>query len=249
MLDSPDIPLRRTQHPKMVKSYMDGIKPNEKSARALVARDLTLARVRRDWQKNQKKLSEDEKLSLVDSLTGLPNHRALFGDRTANPPLIGRLEEFFSHTKRSQEPFALAMIDLDHFKRYNDDFGHLAGNIALQELARVIRKVIRPSDFAARFGGEEFMVILPGLDREQARAVIERLRQAVAEIPSQGFKGIINKGVSLLEKEITVSAGLTDYGNYNLNITPDALIKEADDLLYLAKNTGRNRVISRDKSK
>lgn len=247
MLDSPDILLsRRTKHPKQVKGYMNEIGANEKSARDLVARDLTLERVRRDFQRGKEKSSEDERLSLVDSLTGLPNHRALFGDKTANPPLIGRLEEFFSHSKRSKEPFALAMIDLDFFKKYNDNYGHLAGNVALQELARVIRKVIRPSDFAARFGGEEFVVILPGLDREQARTVIERLRQTVAEMPFRGSKGRVDEGVSLLEKEITVSAGLTDYGDSDINISPDELVKEADDLLYLAKEAGRNRVVSRD---
>ncbi|MBI5122932.1 GGDEF domain-containing protein [Candidatus Roizmanbacteria bacterium] len=231
---------------------MNKIGSNEKSARALVARDLTLARVQRDLQKYQEELSEDERLSLVDSLTGLPNHRALFGDKKANPPLIGRLEEFISHAERSKEPFAIAMLDLDKFKQYNDDFGHPAGNVALQELARVIRRVIRPSDFAARFGGEEFLVILPGLDQEQARIVIERLRQAVAEMPFQGSKGKVDEGVSLLEKEITISAGLTDYTDYskqdpNINM-PDVLVQNADDLLYLAKNTGRNRVVSRDKS-
>jgi len=261
MLESPDISLRKPiQHPDQVKAHIKNIKGLDKGiedktaeqiARNLTARDLWLKHETDRAEKYKGQLSEDERLSLVDSLTGLPNHRALFGDQKANPPLIGRLEEFLSYAERSKEPFALAIIDLDHFKKYNDDYGHLAGNVALQELARVIRRVIRPSDFAARFGGEEFVVILPGLDREQARIVIERLRQAVSAMPSQGFKGVVGERVSLLENGITISAGLTDYSGNDPNIdsTPDALIKEADDLLYLAKKTGRDKVVSRNKSK
>lgn len=222
-------------------------------ARNSVVKDLFRSRhdpiimnLREKLKEEKEKLLEDKRLSLIDSLTGLPNHRAVFGDRKANPPLIGRLAEFISYTERNQEPLALAIIDIDYFKKYNDKFGHPAGDIALQEFARIIRKVIRPSDFAARFGGEEFLVILPGINREQAHTVIERLRKAVAEMPSQGFKGIVPEGVSLLKGGITISAGLTDF---NGNITPNALVQEADDLLYLAKNTGRNKIISRNTTK
>lgn len=232
---------RQAQHPEAVKDYMK-TGTTEKSARDLVARDLTLERVRRDVQKEKAKSSEAERLSLIDSLTGLPNRRALFGDPEANPPLIGRLEEVFSHSERNNEPFTVAMLDLDHFKQYNDEFGHPAGDIALRELALVIRRVIRHSDSAFRYGGEEFAIILPDTDREHARILIERLRQEVERMPFKGSKGITDPKAQLLEDSITISAGLADYGVESDINGPKALIKRADDLLYKAKQEGRNRI-------
>lgn len=243
--------VHKTTYPEQVKAYVKkGLE--EPDARSAVAKDLALQRTRRDIQKKNdeileaRKLSDEaQKLSLFDALTGLPNRRALFGDKNANPPLIGKLDEVFGHSSRHQEHFSIVILDLDWFKKYNDKHGHIHGDTALHELARVIRNSIREEDFAARYGGEEFAVILPNTDKQQAQKLIERLRLNVQNMPFEGSKGVIddNKAV-LLQDPITISAGLTDYNPVtDSNISsPKVLFDRADKLLYRAKEEGRNRV-------
>lgn len=251
-------PTKRINHTGEVQTYMaKGLK--ESHARDMVAKDLTLQRTRRDIEREKEKSAEAQKLSeeaqkqseeaqrlsLFDSLTGLPNHRAIFGNKKANPPLIGKLDEVFGYSQRYNEPFSVAILDLDYFKKYNDTYGHPAGNVALHELARVIRKVMRDEDFVVRYGGEEFAIILPNTDKQQAQKLIERLRLKVQNMPFEGSKGVINDSEAvLLKDQITITAGLTDYNMVRDSgiSSPAELVGRADTLLLEAKQAGRNRV-------
>lgn len=162
-------------------------------------------------------VSRLEHLSLVDPLTGLANRRAF--DEA--------LEAELSRSRRTGEPVALVMLDVDHFKRFNDTHGHLAGDRALAAVAARLTATARREDRACRVGGEEFAVLLPGADRAAAGEVAERLRAAVERI-------------RLAEGPLTVSLGVASAVGVH---AAEALIAEADGLLYEAKRLGRNRVM------
>lgn len=155
--------------------------------------------------------------NVTDALTGVPNRRAY--DQ--------KLTEEFSRAKRTGAPLSLLLIDIDNFKEYNDNFGHPAGDTALQSVARVLMSSLRPYDFLARYGGEEFVIILPSTDLTDAIVVAERVRNLVAgsEFPHRKFT--ISIGVARLD----VDAGAR------------ALVQAADNGLYRAKAAGRNKVV------
>jgi diguanylate cyclase (GGDEF)-like protein len=155
-------------------------------------------------------------LSLTDALTCIPNRRALFA----------RLAEEEARARRTGDPLSLLLIDIDHFKSYNDAFGHPAGDQALHMVAQLLAGGARPYDFAARYGGEEFAVILPRTNPPAAFGVAERLCHAVAVAPVPHRRLTISIGVAALDP----AGGI------------DELIRVADRALYLAKNAGRNRV-------
>lgn len=156
----------------------------------------------------------------VDALTGLYNRRWL--DKT-----FARL---LSQAKKGEQPLCLLMMDADHFKKYNDTLGHLAGDRALVALGEVLKTTVRPYDFATRYGGEEFLVLLPNATREQGLMVAERIRQNVE-----------NKVITLPDGAplpgITISIGVAMSEPAS---TPDTLIGAADAQLYRAKEAGRN---------
>jgi diguanylate cyclase (GGDEF)-like protein len=158
--------------------------------------------------------------SSTDPLTGLKNRRAF--DRVMN--------EQSSRTERSHSPLALALIDVDHFKSFNDAFGHVAGDEALQHLAKILLAQARTYDDAARYGGEEFAVILPDTSQEGAMVVAERFRQAVHDAP-------------WAHRAITVSIGVATTTTVQGSMT---LIERADKALYQAKDNGRNCVVVLD---
>jgi two-component system chemotaxis family response regulator WspR len=141
------------------------------------------------------------------------------------------LEKEARRATRNARPFTLLMIDVDHFKRYNDAYGHLAGDDVLKQLAGVLHGAVRTADYAARYGGEEFTVLLPETPLDGAVEVAERIRIRMAEI------GFGSNGAT-----VTLSLGLgefpTDGG------TPEAVIAAADRALYRAKERGRNRVVT-----
>ena len=151
-------------------------------------------------------------LSLRDALTGLANRRLL--------DII--IERVSAEARRSAKPFAVLMLDADHFKIYNDTHGHAAGDQVLVEIGRIMSAQIRETDLAARYGGEEFIAVLSDEDLPGALQVAERIRFAVAA-----------------ETSITVSIGVA--GWYRGVETGD-LVKQADEALYRAKQAGRNRV-------
>jgi diguanylate cyclase (GGDEF)-like protein len=155
--------------------------------------------------------------SATDALTGLENRRAF--DRVLN--------EESSRTERSRSPLSLAIIDVDHFKLYNDEFGHLAGDEALQQVALVLQAQARTYDHVARYGGEEFAVVLPDTPFESAMVVAERIRAAVQNSP-------------WAHKPLTVSIGVATTTSVADSMT---ILERADKGLYQAKAEGRNRVV------
>ncbi|WP_354672491.1 GGDEF domain-containing protein [Vibrio metschnikovii] len=160
-------------------------------------------------------------LTDVDELTGLLN-RAAF-ERT--------VKKLQAQSSRSGEMLSLAIIDADHFKEVNDTYGHNFGDYVLEELADCFEKHIRPLDSVYRYGGEEFLVLLPNTDTEQAERVMNRLREEVAKLP------LSNDGISVAQ---TVSIGIA---SLECDEDPDEAIERADEALYKAKDTGRNKVI------
>ncbi|MCG9895478.1 MAG: sensor domain-containing diguanylate cyclase [Fimbriimonadaceae bacterium] len=159
-----------------------------------------------------------EEQAHFDPLTGLANRRRLF------QVLRERLEE----TARTGDPLGLIMCDVDHFRRFNEDYGHSAGDEVLRRVAAAMMAELRPYDTAGRYGGEEFTIILPGCDLEGAAVVAERLRRRIAQVDS---------GV---ETGLTVSLGCAAAnGDFE---TAEGLIRIADLALYRAKRRGRNQV-------
>ena len=156
----------------------------------------------------------------TDELTELPNFRA-FRDT---------IEGEFARARRYQHRFGILVLDLDRFKKYNDSYGHAAGNEALKRVAAALRESVRSVDFAARYGGEEFAVILPEIDAHSLRLVAERIRAEVEALPAPP------DGAS-----VTVSIGGAIYPDDARELA--ALFERADERLYEAKKAGRNRVV------
>ena len=156
--------------------------------------------------------------SLTDALTGLPNRRE-FNER---------LEERMGAWNRRRDVFSLLLLDVDHFKKLNDRYGHLAGDQVLATIGRALRGAIRREDAVARFGGEEFAILLPSTPLEQAIEVAQKVREAVARVA-------ISRGGQ--EIAVTVSGGLATIAS---NERVEALIQRADSALYAAKGAGRN---------
>ena len=176
------------------------------------------------WRQVQQARSDQEemeRLANFDSLTGLYNRRAT----------LGRLDEQTRHAGRYQEEFSLIMADLDHFKKVNDRYGHLVGDDVLESVGRLVQQSVRATDRAGRYGGEEFIVILPKTDLPSGMNVAERIRKAVEAARMEGGKGEV--------LGITISLGLS---SYQAGEKAESLISRADDALYRAKKNGRNRV-------
>ncbi|HSH28689.1 MAG TPA: GGDEF domain-containing protein, partial [Thiohalobacter sp.] len=158
----------------------------------------------------------------VDPLTGMHNRRWL----------CEMLDRQIQRCSISGEALSILMLDVDHFKHYNDTHGHLAGDCALQAVAQAIQGGLRVADTTARYGGEEFVALFPGVDLAAACGIAEQLRQAVREFPVQDAQGRPLPGV-------TASIGLA-------GLTPgqdrDQLLEAVDAALYRAKNAGRDRI-------
>lgn len=163
-----------------------------------------------------------ERLSIADGLTGLYNRRFL----------SERLEEEYSKAVRYATPLSLLVMDVDFFKRVNDDFGHQVGDNALIVVARVLQQSVRESDLVGRYGGEEFVVLLPHTNLDQALNVAEKIRIAVSESPVEGMG----------ERHLTISIGAAGFPDISAKKVED-LVRKADEALYRAKEGGRNQVI------
>ncbi len=163
-----------------------------------------------------------QRLAALDPLTGLFNRR--FG--------LARLREEFGRSQRSGSPVGLVMFDIDHFKNVNDTWGHLVGDRVLTRVAHTARGILREGDVLLRYGGEEFLAILPAANRDDAQLVAERLRHAVE-------CAAVQEGAT--EVRVTLSAGISAIPHAEVNSDAE-LVERADRALYRAKQEGRNRV-------
>ena len=164
---------------------------------------------------------EVQNLAATDSLTGLHNRRSLFE--------LGRIE--FARAHRMNRPFSCMMLDIDHFKEINDNYGHQVGDQVLHEFAQRCQRLVREVDLVGRYGGEEILIFLPETDSDTAMQVAERLRASIETTPIR---------ISELELNITVSIGVSRKDENTLEM--ETLISRADQALYIAKHKGRNRV-------
>jgi diguanylate cyclase (GGDEF)-like protein len=164
-----------------------------------------------------------EKLAVTDSLTGLNNRRYFFE--------LGQSE--VERARRYHRHLSAILLDIDHFKHVNDTYGHLGGDIALQAVAQCCRKATRKSDLIGRYGGEEFAILLPETDLEDATRVAERLRQIIEE------KYIVYK-----DGQISLTASLGVAYLDGRGDTLDNLLDRSDQNMYEAKQAGRNQVYS-----
>jgi diguanylate cyclase (GGDEF)-like protein len=167
--------------------------------------------------------NELRKLSLHDALTGLLNRRAM--EET--------LQTRMRSSRRSGEAFVVMMLDLDYFKRINDDFGHAVGDLALKHVSQLLQGALRDIDHLARFGGEEFVVLMPAATLAQAHPVAERLRQMLAANPLKHNSLAVN---------LSVSIGVAEWRGPD-DDSPE-LLRRADAALFQAKVQGRNRVVT-----
>ena len=170
----------------------------------------------------KEKAGEFEQLSVTDALTGLLNRRYI----------EERLMEEIKRSNRHGFPMSFMMLDVDNFKSYNDAHGHPAGDAALKLVANVIRETLRGADVAARFGGEEFSILLPQTTGEEAVAIAERIRSNIEHADFPHRRVTTSIGVASCSAELCVSADL---------------VSAADKALYEAKRRGRNRVVTFDK--
>jgi len=177
--------------------------------------------IMRDVTEQKRAYDELERLARYDTLTGLLNRRAV----------LERLAEWLRHVERYKGHFCVIMLDLDHFKRVNDDYGHQTGDHVLAKTADILRQSVRQTDVVGRYGGEEFLVLLPRTNRDGAGLVAERIRHFMGRTPMEDGRGG--------SFTITVSLGIASRRDGDQS---DSLVNRADGALYTAKNEGRNRV-------
>jgi diguanylate cyclase len=172
----------------------------------------------------RKEFEEAKSASLIDFLTGAPNRKALNEKYT----------EYAAEAVPGSQDLSLLLLDIDHFKQFNDKYGHLVGDDVLKFVSRKIKDIVRGRDFFARFGGEEFAVLLPETPLQGAEKVAENIRKFFSDSPIKTLSGSVKLG------NITVSIGVASYREKE---TFEELIFRADKALYCAKETGRNRVV------
>lgn len=195
------------------------IDPNE-----LVARTLTQIKRKRFNTKLRENLDQTIEMAVIDALTGLNNRRYL----------DNHLKVLFTRAAARQRPLSVCITDIDRFKDVNDTYGHDAGDEVLREFAARLRSTVRGADLACRYGGEEFVVVMPDTPVDMAAAVAERLRSIIEGAPFTLRSG----------RELHITASLGIATNALSVETPEALMRQADMALYEAKTAGRNRVVA-----
>lgn len=179
---------------------------------------------RREVENLRQNLAEATQQAQRDFLTGLFNRKAL--DRF--------LDEITALAAEQKTPLSLLMLDIDHFKKYNDTFGHLIGDEVLKTIAKILTDSLKGKDIVARYGGEEFCVLLPCTSVENAYIVADNIRQSVAS------KKLVRKDTGQPVGSLTISVGVAGF-RPGIDTVP-ILLKRADDALYASKKQGRNRV-------
>lgn len=177
-----------------------------------------------DYLRNN--LDHSLELAVTDQLTGLHNRRYM----------TGQLDSLVQRSTLGGDPVAALLIDIDHFKKINDTFGHDVGDEVLREFALRLASNVRAIDLPCRYGGEEFTVIMPDTQLEDAMRIAERIRMHVAGSPFR-----VAQGKELLTVTISIGVSAT-LGEHD---TPEALLKRADEGVYEAKASGRNAVVGR----
>ena len=180
-----------------------------------------------DLKQLQQELEKSQQEAQTDVLTSLLNKRGF----------EKRFELERIRAKQNEMPFSLIMVDIDHFKKVNDSFGHLVGDSLLKSIANMLKSHLRKKDIASRYGGEEFLILLPETGIEGAKAAAQKIRDTLA---TKDWK-LKETGETM--GKITVSMGIA---LYKLNEFEEVLIKRVDDALYLAKNRGRDQIVTQD---
>jgi diguanylate cyclase len=181
-----------------------------------------MAQLVRQVEAQARRLSE---LAALDDLTGLPNRRTWTAE----------LHRAIERSRRDENPLSIALLDLDHFKRFNDEFGHGVGDQVLRLMAKVLREQVREIDLPSRYGGEELIVVMPSADLAACAAIAERIRRSIAECK------MTRRSTGEALPGITVSIGVAQFqGGESMA----DLIDRCDQALYLAKKMGRNRVVT-----
>ncbi len=165
-------------------------------------------------QQQNEKLIE---LSSIDTLTGIFNRRILFE----------RLDYELKRVERTKKPLSVIIMDIDHFKQVNDDYGHLVGDQVLTQVARLLQQSVRKTDIVGRYGGEEFLIILPDCSAAEGSKVAEKIRTAVQD------------AVFDSDLKVTISGGVAEYKDQSI----EKLVDDADNYLYEAKQKGRNKIL------
>lgn len=188
---------------------------------------LRIKRLQDELDQKNRELEEANKqlrkLSITDGLTGLFNHRHVHE----------LLHEEHERSLRTGEPLGVAMLDLDRFKQVNDTYGHPTGDVILYETAEILRDTAREIDMVGRYGGEEFIALLPNTGEEEAARFAERVRRRVEEHVYRDEE---------TEVRMTLSSGVASAAGEEVE-GPEVLLRRADDALYQAKESGRNRVV------
>lgn len=192
--------------------------------RELLARIEAMLRIKRSYDELSAARDRLARLAVQDELTGLFNVRYLHS----------RLTEEYKRAERHRDPLALAMLDVDYFKTVNDRFGHDAGDLVLREVSARLKKSVREIDVVTRYGGEEFVVLLPSTHLAGALVVAERIATSLREAPFDVGSG--QKGIA-----VTASIGLALYPSRGVT-SKEALLRSADRALYRAKDDGRDRI-------
>ncbi len=203
-----------------VQKVMDETRSTEQSQRKF---ETEMSHMMEEMETLRKQLEQAREESLTDALTGLANRKA-FDEKLA------QVMEAYSE---NASPFCIVIADIDHFKKFNDTYGHLVGDKVLKYVGKTIKSCVKGKDMAARFGGEEFVLVLPETDLNGARIVAEQVRMAVSN------KSLTDKSNNEEYGKITISLGV---GEFKQNEEPSELLKRADEALYQAKENGRNRV-------
>ncbi|MEW6724218.1 MAG: diguanylate cyclase [Bacillota bacterium] len=208
----------------LVGAFIGYLGENEKIERlAREEKEALLEQLKEAHSQLRSYAAEAQRQAITDSLTGLHNHSYF----------QTRLEQEVARASRYGRKLSLLMMDLDHFKSYNDHCGHVRGNGVLHEVAGVMRQALREADIICRYGGDEFAALLPDTDKEAACQVAERIRCLIEQHQFSG--GDLPSGIRL-----TIAIGIATYPDDSPHRT--GLVEEADRALYRAKASGRNRV-------